>query len=111
VFEQIGQWDEGYFMYTEEVDVCYRAQQKGWKVFYNSDCAIIHLGGASGTKESSILLEFEGVKRFYNKHYQPWQYPLLRLLLKVGSLGRMLLLGIIEGKESAKIYAKAFWKA
>ena len=51
------------------------------------------------------------VKRFYKKFYPRWQYPILRILLKVGSLARMLFLGIIEGRESGKIYVKAFRSA
>ncbi len=111
VINDIGNWDEKYFMYVEEVDLCFRAKKKGWQVFYNPTWSIVHLGGASSTAEFPILSEMRGLKRFYKKFYPAWQYPLLRLFLKLGSLGRIILLGILEGGKSAKIYVQAFKEA
>lgn len=111
VVQDIGGWDEKYFMYVEDTDFCFRAKRAGWGVFYNPQWSITHLGGASGTRELSILSEIRGVKRFYQKFYPRWQYPVLRFLLKMGSLGRMLILGILEGRRTAQIYAQAFQEA
>lgn len=108
VFEKTGFFDEDYFMYVEDVDFCYRAKKQGWKIWHLPQWSIIHYGGASGNTRLSVLLEFEGLKKFYEKHYPNWQYPILRILLKIGSFGRMILFGILEGPESAKIYARAF---
>jgi len=107
VVEDIGYFDEEYFMYTEETDYCFRAKKAGWKIFYTPKWEITHLGGASGKKMSYVIQEFEGVKLFYKKHYPAWQYPILRLLLKIGSAGRIVLFGLLEGKGAAKAYAKA----
>lgn len=102
-------WDESFFMYVEEVDFCYRVKKLGWEVWYLPQWNIVHLGGASSkTNELSLISEYEGVKKFYVKHYASWQIPLLRLILKIGALGRIILFGILEGPDSAKIYAKAF---
>jgi hypothetical protein len=111
VFEQAGDFDEDYFMYTEETDLCYRVKMLGWQVWYLPKWSIVHLGGASGTKENAVLNEIKGVKLFYKKHYPPWQYPVLRLILKIGFLGRSAIFGILEGRDSAKTYAKAFYAA
>lgn len=111
IVKDIGLLDEKYFMYVEEVDFCFRAKKKGWRVWYLPQWSIIHYGGASGTRELSVLAEFQGLKRFYKKHYPSWQYPFLRFFLKLGSLGRAILFGILEGKKSANIYVKAFRQA
>jgi len=109
ILNKIGGWDETFFMYFEEVDLCFRIKSLGYQVWYLPKWSIIHLGGASSkTGEFSLLKEYEGVKKFYKKHYPPWQYQVLRLLLKIGALGRIILFGILEGTASAKIYAKAF---
>lgn len=102
IFNEIIGFDEDYFMYTEEVDLCYRAKRAGWKVVYQPKWYITHLGGGSSTKEFAVLAEFEGVKTFFRKHYPRWQMPLLRFFLKVGSLLRIFVFG--------KTYAKAFFK-
>ena len=111
VYENVGNFDEKYFMYTEETDYCFRAKALRWQVWYLPQWSIIHIGGASGTSENAVLGEFTGVKLFYKKHYPKWQYPILRLFLKIGALIRMAILGILEGPGAFKTYAKAFIKA
>jgi GT2 family glycosyltransferase len=108
VVDDIGYLDEKYFMYVEEVDFCYRAKKAGWQVWYLPKWSIVHYGGASGTSELAVISEYKGIKRFYKKHFPKWQYPILRVFLKIGALGRMLLFSLTEGVSSAKIYAKAF---
>ncbi|KKR11752.1 MAG: Glycosyl transferase family 2 [Candidatus Woesebacteria bacterium GW2011_GWA1_39_21] len=103
-----GLFDPHYFMYMEEVDYLFRMKKKGWKVLYKPDWSIVHLGGKSGSAGSGILLEFEGVKIFYKKHYPKWQYALLRVILKTGAFWRMCIFGLLKGKVDFTVYAKAF---
>lgn len=111
VVEQVGYFDEDYFMYTEEVDLCYRVKNAGWEVWYLPKWSITHLGGASSTKEFPILSEYDGIKLFYKKHMPKWQYPVVRFFLKLGALARIFLFGTIKGKGAAKTYVEAFRKA
>ena len=46
VLEQVGGFDENFFMYFEDNDLCRRIRKAGWKVFYNPEVTITHLGGA-----------------------------------------------------------------
>jgi GT2 family glycosyltransferase len=108
VIDEVGMFDEDYFMYTEEVDLCFRIKKKGWEVWYLPQFSIIHLGGSSSTKEFPLLQEYKSMKLFYQKNMSKWQFPVLRFLLKVGALLRILLLGILKGKDMARIYWKAF---
>ncbi len=109
IFKKVKGWDETYFMYVEDVDLCFKIKKLGFEVWYLPKYKITHLGGASSkTQEFSLISEFQGIKKFYIKHYPSWQTPILRFILKIGALGRVILFGILEGKESAKIYAKAF---
>ncbi len=109
VVEEIGLLDENFFMYVEEMDYCFRAKKRGWKVFYTPLTKIIHLGGKSGGSKMAILGEYQGLKYFYQKHMPSWQMPFLRGLLKIGALFRIFLFGIIKKDlEARKIYAEAF---
>lgn len=108
VYEKIGGFDSDFFMYTEDVDLCFRASKVGWQALYVPTVSITHYGGASSTKEFPIISEFRGMKLFYRKHYSITHQIILRLILKIGALLRMVLFGILEGSDSAKIYAKAF---
>jgi len=108
VINEIGYFDENYFMYTEEVDLCYRAKQNGWQVFYLPRWDIKHYGGASGKSWSFVVPEYKGIKLFYKKYYPLWQFPIMRIILKIGALGRIILFSILSGKEAAKTYVEAF---
>jgi hypothetical protein len=61
VYEKVGGFDEQFFMYGEDLDLCYRIQKEGFKVFYVHSTQIIHYKGES-TKRSS----FDETKVFYN---------------------------------------------
>lgn len=109
VVDQVGLLDEDYFMYMEDVDYCYRARKKGWKVFYTTKAKITHIGGASGGSENTIISELKNLKLFYKKHYLSWQGAVLSVFIKMGALLRIILFGILLGRrDRLKIYAKAF---
>ncbi len=60
-YEKVGNLDEQFFMYGEDLDWCYRMQKAGYKVYYVHDTTIIHYKGES-TRRSSI----DETKFFYN---------------------------------------------
>lgn len=61
VYEKVGGFDEQFFMYGEDLDLCYRIQKAGYKVCYVHSTQIIHYKGES-TKRSSL----DETKVFYN---------------------------------------------
>jgi GT2 family glycosyltransferase len=70
VFEQIGRFSENYFMYTEDLDLCYKALQSGWRNYYISGAKIIHFGGGSSKQASSdfsYIMMRESIWRFLCK--------------------------------------------
>ena len=71
--EQIGLFDEGYFLYYEDVDLCQRARRAGYRVVYIPDAWLTHLESATTVKGSPAYLEqFScGRWRFILKHYDP----------------------------------------
>ncbi len=70
VYEKVGGFDEDFFMYGEDLDLCYRVQQSGFKVFYVHETQIIHYKGES-TKRSSLdetKFFYEAMHLFVKKH-------------------------------------------
>ena len=62
--------DESYFMYGEDIDLCYKVKELGYEVYYFGKYDIIHYKGASG-KNKRLLYEFyKSMEIFYNKHYK-----------------------------------------
>lgn len=71
VVKQVGLLDESYFMYTEEVDWCYRIKRAGWPICYLPEASIVHLGGQS-SKQAATRMKAElyfSKLRFFAKHY------------------------------------------
>jgi len=66
-------FDEGIFMYMEEIDLLYRARQKGYKTYFYPFSRIIHLGAASSKerRKQPILNIYRGFTYLYRKHYGP----------------------------------------
>jgi len=50
LFEKIGGWDERYFMYYEDLELCRQVKKLGYKVYYYPECRLIHRHGVSGQK-------------------------------------------------------------
>jgi GT2 family glycosyltransferase len=72
VFEQSSGFDEGFFLYFEEVDLCRRARQAGWKVIYEPRSRIVHLEGeTTGIEKAKPMPKYwyDSRRRFFVKHY------------------------------------------
>lgn len=73
LFEEINGFDEEFFMYGEDLDLCFRVKEEGYKVIYFADAVITHLKGQSGLNKSSKIVIFhfyDAMIIFYNKHYK-----------------------------------------
>jgi hypothetical protein len=80
--DQVGLLDENIFMYFEDVDWCLRFRQAGWKVYYNPQIEIIHLGGQSLIKNPAApQAYYDSLEYFYAKHYGALAKFLLRISL------------------------------
>ena len=65
VVEEIGFLDERFIIYQEDSDYCFRAKEKGWKIFYNPNSIINHIGGAGGTSSFPFKNIFEWHRSYY----------------------------------------------
>jgi GT2 family glycosyltransferase len=68
--DQVGLLDEGYFMYSEELDWCRRMRDSGWRVVYLPDAQIIHHEGKSSEQAVAARhVNFQTSKvRYFRKH-------------------------------------------
>lgn len=71
-FNRVGGFDEGFFVYFEETDLCRSYQEAGYEISFVPEATIVHhMGGSSGENEigQSSPLHLESMYRFYRKHY------------------------------------------
>ena len=71
VLDEVGLFDEDYFMYGEDIDLCYRIKSAGYKVLYYPEARIIHYkGGSSKKRRTKVIYDFHhAMWIFYRKHY------------------------------------------
>lgn len=106
--DQVGFFDEDFFLYVEEVDLSYRYGKLGWEIWYLPDWKVVHFGSATIGNERALSYEMQNIKLFYKKHYNKWQLPIVTALLKLGALVRIIVFGMFKGTEVAKAYFKVF---
>jgi len=70
IFEQVGRFSEEYFMYTEDIDLCYKIKRAGYKNLYEPRATVVHFGGGSSQKrpnEFAAIMMRESNWRFLRK--------------------------------------------
>lgn len=108
VLEKVGYFDEDYFLYAEDIDLCFRIKKAGFKIMYVPDVEIKHVKGVSSgikkeskqdslatqkTSEKSVEYFYDTMKIFYKKHYAK-NYP--------GIFNNVIYLGIDTKKTLSK---------
>src|SRR5581483_7806336 len=83
VVEQIGGFDENFFMYSEEMDWCKRAKEAGWRVVYFPHARVLHHEAKSSEQvRAQRDIYFHSSKvRYFKKHHGNLQGELLRYFL------------------------------
>ncbi len=99
VGETIGWWNESYFFYGEDLDMCYKLRQHGFKLFYYPNCQIVHFQGiSSGIKDQSKKLSSasrltkvkiakastQAMRIFYQQNLYQNYSPLTKFIVNLG---------------------------
>jgi N-acetylglucosaminyl-diphospho-decaprenol L-rhamnosyltransferase len=91
-FEAAGGFDEGYWMYMEDLDLSYRLAQEGWLSWYEPAASVLHVKGGTvgGPRPARLNWHFHrGMYRFYRRHYAPHRSPVLNAVVYVGIAGKL----------------------
>ncbi len=94
--EDVGEWDEGYFLHCEDLDWCMRFRKKGWKILFVPSAQITHALGVCG-RSRPVFVEWhkhKGMMRFYWKFFRH-QYP--GVLMGLVAAGVWLRFGLVAG--------------
>lgn len=115
--EEVGLLDEGFFMYSEEMDWCYRFKQRGWPVYYVPYARAVHVGGQSTQQvRADMILElYRSRVIFFRKHYGRVRTSLLKLLLAAASAGRVVFFSTAslvkpEARPAVREQRFGYWK-
>jgi N-acetylglucosaminyl-diphospho-decaprenol L-rhamnosyltransferase len=86
-FEQVGGFDESFFLYAEESDLAARLRHAGWSVLFEPSARVIHRGGASGGDALFGQLHL-GLAQHVARHQGPTAARLARVVLRAGAAAR-----------------------
>jgi len=85
-FEAVGGFDDKFFMYFEDVDICARMHHTGWRIVYAPSAVITHTGGHStqAANRTMIGIHHESAYKYLAARYRAWYLAPLRFALLVG---------------------------
>jgi N-acetylglucosaminyl-diphospho-decaprenol L-rhamnosyltransferase len=85
-FDQVGGFDEAYFMYFEDVDLAWRLAKFGWTTMYVPSARIMHSGAHSTSTQAGFMrtVHHQSAERYLNNKYRGWYLAWLRVALRVG---------------------------
>jgi N-acetylglucosaminyl-diphospho-decaprenol L-rhamnosyltransferase len=86
VFDTVGGFDEGYFMYFEDVDLGYRLGKAGYRNRYEPSVAVTHVGGHTAAPDSAQMIRAHhtSARRFVTRKYAAWYWWPVRSALSTG---------------------------
>lgn len=91
VLDQVGLFDEKYFMYSEEMDLCLRILQARWNIYWVPSAEVIHYGGQSTEQVATVMFVqlFRSKVIFFRKHYGERRAQAYKMILLITSLVRL----------------------
>ncbi len=112
VIEKYKGFDDRFFFYAEETDLCYRFAKDGGKVYFYPNSAIIHLGGATTDKYQWFKFKNQTIAatQFFQKHFTGLRFVFVILIRFAGLVIRIplyLLMGLLSFKKS--LFIKSYY--
>jgi GT2 family glycosyltransferase len=106
--DQVGLLDDSYFMYTEEVDLCYRLHQAGWELWWVPQAEVIHHKAQSTRQaaEDMYIQLYRSKVRFYRKYGGQCQAQRFKRLMKL-AYGPRLAVAVLGSLLSTHLAAQA----
>jgi GT2 family glycosyltransferase len=90
--ERVGTFDERYWMYMEDLDLCYRFAQAGWITWYEPSVTVTHIKAGTSGRQRTLRLNYAfhyGMYRFYRDHYASERNPLFNGLVYAAIAGKL----------------------
>lgn len=108
VLNKVGFLDENFFMYLEEMELCYRVKNVGFKIYFYPSSQVLHLVRGSGDRKKAIWEIYKSLSYFYQKHKPKWQQVVLKILLKTKAILAIIIGGLMGNKDVVQTYEKAY---
>jgi N-acetylglucosaminyl-diphospho-decaprenol L-rhamnosyltransferase len=117
VFEQVGLFTEDYFMYAEDLDLCYKAERAGYSNYYLGTATVIHYGGKSSNREWAIQMKWKSIAHFCKKRRGNLYALIFRIAMASAAAARILTIagmgffGNTFGTQQSRRSASTKWRS
>jgi hypothetical protein len=101
-FERIGGFDEGYFMYYEDVELCRALLAAGWKIYFLPEVCVYHIGNQSASQAvaKNFPQFYRSMYRYFRRHHGRSAAWLAKLIVGVAELGKLAALLLLLPMET-----------
>lgn len=108
VFEKLHGFDENIFMYTEDMELCFRAKKMGYDSYFYPTEGILHKDQGSSNRTFAIVNIYKNLLYFYKKHMPAWEVGMVKLLLQTKAIFLILYGKAFNKPYFVDTYEKAF---
>lgn len=78
LFNEVGGFDEHFFMYVEDMELCFRIRKKGYRVVFYPEAKIVHQEHGSSNRSFAIVNIYDGILYFFKKHKSFTEYVIIK---------------------------------
>lgn len=107
IFEKIKGFEKDFFMYLEDMELCFRVKKKGFDIYFYPEVMLYHKELGSSNRTFAIVKIYAGILIFYKKHKSSFEYLLVKLMLKSKALVLVILGKIINNQYLKDTYLQA----
>jgi N-acetylglucosaminyl-diphospho-decaprenol L-rhamnosyltransferase len=99
--DEVGGFDEGYFMYVEDVDLCTRLRRAGWTVLFSPELEVVHQIGVStrGQRGRMAFAHSDSIYRYFSKYRADGPTAALKPFVRVALWARAVLMSGLSGRR------------
>ena len=106
-FLKLGGFDEKIFMYTEDMELCYRAKKMNYLTYFYPNVNILHMEHGSSSRTFAIINIYKNLLYFYKKHKSIFEYQILKIFMSAKAI-LLIIVGSLSGNSYIKqTYAEA----
>ena len=106
-FEKLNMFDEKFFMYIEDMELCYRAKRLGLLTYFYPNVKVLHKTLGSSNRAFAIINIYKGLLHFYSKHKNGLQYLIAKLMLIIKARGVIFWGLVVNDKALVNTYTRA----
>ncbi len=107
VYRELGGFDPHIFMYTEDMELCYRAKKAGYKVYFYPEIQVFHADQGSSNRTFAIINIYKNLLYFYKKHRSAQEYIFVKSLLWLKAVSLVIIGRITHNEYLIDTYEKA----